>query len=358
MIQQLSHKKRSITSSQLDDPVILCAADNHYVRPLAVTLLSAVTHLKPGNQLQVVLMDGGIQEEEWQGLKETLAGHPISIHVTRPDRQEIADLGISHHITHTAYFRLLASRLLPSSVDKVIYLDSDTLVLADLTELWQTELDANYCLAAVDIACPFIDARYAPVEYRRATPYLATVSPVRNYRQHGLSGSAPYFNSGVMVLNLKRWRDEQIENKLLACLRENKKFVWCWDQYALNVVFAGQWGKLPARWNQGTHLLEYPDESCLPIERDEYQQMLNDPAIVHFTTEFKPWNFDPYRRCHFNHQRWFEWLDKTAWAGWRPQPKPISLHDRWTAQAIFWTRQSAIYYRKGLQKFSLLTANH
>lgn len=333
--------------------MVLCAADDHYIRPLAVTLLSAVRHLKPGNHLQVVLMDGGIQEQGWQGLKETLAGHPISIYVTRPDRQQIADLGISHHITHTAYFRLLAARFLPSSIDQVIYLDSDTLVLSDLTEMWQIDLDNQYCLASVDIACPFIDARCAPIEYQRATPYLATISPVRNYRQLGIAGSAPYFNSGVMMLNVKRWRDEKIEQKLLACLRENRRFVWCWDQYALNVVFAGQWGKLPARWNQGTHLFEYPDESRVPIDSAEYRQMLDDPAIIHFTTEFKPWNYDPYHRYHPSHKLWFDWLDQTAWAGWRPEAKPMSLHDWWTAQAIYWTRQWAIAYRKGMQKVSV-----
>lgn len=295
-------------------------------------------------------MDGGIEEEGWQGLKETLAGYPISIYVTRPDRQEIADLGVSHHITHTAYYRLLAAHWLPPSVDKVIYLDSDTLVLHDLTELWQIDLGNQYCLAAVDIACPFIDARCAPGHFRAATPYLATVSPVRNYRQLGIPGSAPYFNSGVMVLNLRRWRDEQIESKLLACLRDNRKFVWCWDQYALNVVFAGQWGKLPSRWNQGTHLFEYPDESCVPMEPDEYRQLLYEPAIIHFTTEFKPWNYDIYQRCHPSHSLWFDWLDQTAWAGWRPEPRSLSLKDWWTAQAIFWTRRFAIHYRKGIQR--------
>jgi len=353
VIQQLSLQQSEMDSRQLDEPVVLCASDDHYVRPLAVTLLSAVSNMKQGNHLQVILMDGGIQEANWQGLKETLAGHPISIHVLKPNRDEIADLGISHHITHTAYYRLLAGRLLPRSIERVIYLDSDTLVLDDITELWQSSLENHYCLAAVDVACPFIDARHAPMEYRRAIPYLATLSPVRNYRALQIPGSAPYFNSGVMLLNLRRWREEQIENRLLGCLRDNRKFVWCWDQYALNVVFAGQWGRLPARWNQGTHLFEYPDEDCIPIDKHEYREMLEKPALLHYTTEFKPWKYDLYRKCHASHPShdlWYQWLDKTAWSQWRPQPTRFSWHDWYTAQAVYWSRQSTIFYRKSQQK--------
>lgn len=355
MIQQLSELPAPWQRPRLDEPVVLCASDDFYIRPLAVTLLSAVSNLKRGRHLQVLLMDGGIRAESWQGLKETLAGLPISIHILKPDPNEIADLGISHHITHTAYFRLLAGRLLPDSIERVIYLDSDTLLLDDITELWQAELGNHYCLAAVDVACPFMDARQAPVEYRRAMPYLATISPVRNYRELGIEGSAPYFNSGVMVLNLQRWRQEKIEQRLLSVLREHRKFVWCWDQYALNVVFAGQWGKIPARWNQGSHLYEYPDENTIPIRRSEYREMRERPSLIHYTTEFKPWKYDPYRKYHFSHplhDLWYQWLDRTAWAGWRPTPQPSTWHQWWTAQAVYWSKRSGILYRKSLQKLS------
>ena len=160
MIQELrqSEELRSVSTT---DPIVLCAADENYVKPLAVTLHSAATSLKNGNHLHVVLMDGGISESSWTGLRETLYGLPITVHVLRPNRKEISDLVTSHHITHTAYFRLLAAQLLPESIDKVIYLDSDVLVKSDLTELWNFDVGENYCLAAVDIACPFVDAYQA-----------------------------------------------------------------------------------------------------------------------------------------------------------------------------------------------------
>ncbi len=216
MIRELRQQESSLRSVSTADPIVLCASDDNYVKPLAVTLHSAATSLKNGNHLHVVLMDGGISEASWTGLRETLVDLPITVHVLRPNRQEVSDLGISHHITHTAYFRLLAARLLPDSIDKVIYLDSDVLVKDDLTELWSLDVGDHYCLAAVDIACPFVDAYQAQAkrkQFKKSIPHLAAISPIPNWRQLNLDPSAHYFNSGVMVLNLARWRDEAIDQE-------------------------------------------------------------------------------------------------------------------------------------------------
>lgn len=346
LINELQVQENDFQSISSIDPIVLCASDDNYVKPLAVTLHSAASSLKRGNHLNVILMDGGISEANWIGLRETLLGLPITVHVIRPQRTEVSDLGISHHITHTAYFRLLAARLLPDSIDKVIYLDSDVLVMDDLTELWEMEIGNDYCLAAVDIACPFVDAYQAigkNDEFKKAIPYLAAITPIPNWKQLKLDGAAPYFNSGVMVLNLKRWRRESIDQQLLACLRENTNHVWCWDQYALNVVFAGAWRPLPPRWNQGAHVFEYPDETFSPISTAEFVSMRDRPALIHYTTEFKPWKYHP---SHPLRETFFERLDETAWAGWRPDKPDFSLRSWWDSLAVNWIRKSVIGYRK------------
>ncbi len=146
-----------------------------------------------------------------------------------------------------------------------------------------------------------------------------------------------------MVLNLARWRAESIEQRLLACLRENRKFVWCWDQYALNVVFAGQWGQLPLRWNQGAHAFEFPTHEHSPLDEVQFRQMRENPAIIHFTTEWKPWQYRPY---HPLRQAFFDYLDNTAWNGWRPAKPAFRVRDWWTRTAVDLTRQATINYRK------------
>jgi lipopolysaccharide biosynthesis glycosyltransferase len=334
------HSRLSISKT---DPIVLCAADDNYAKSLAVTLHSAASHLKPGLGLSVLLLDGGISDQSWQGLKETLVDAPINLHVMRPDQRQVGDLATSHHITHTAYFRLLAAKLLPDTIDKVIYLDADVLVRDDVNELWETEIGGDYCLAVPDIACPFVDARMANSNFRKSSPYLATLAPIRNWRALNLDPREHYFNSGVMVLNLARWRAESIEQKLLACLRENRKYVWCWDQYALNVVFAGQWSPLPLRWNQGAHAFEFPSHEHSPLDEVQFRQMRENPAIIHFTTEWKPWQYQPY---HPLRQAFFDYLDNTAWRGWRPEKPAFSVGDWWNRKAVHLTKQATINYRK------------
>ncbi len=346
MILQLGKHQTTLSSVSQTDPIVLCASDDNYAKPLAVMLHSAASNLRTGFHLNVVLMDGGISDSSWMGLKETLIDLPVTIHVLRPDRDEVSDLGTSHHITHTAYFRLLAARLLPDSIDKVIYLDSDVLVKGDLMELWDKKLNGNYCLAAIDIACPFVDAYAAQKKLKSlkpSIPHLAAISPIPNWSELSLDGSAHYFNSGVMVLNLARWRDESIDQELLSCLRDNEKHVWCWDQYALNVVFAGQWGRLPSRWNQGVHVFEYPDEGCSPISQTEFIDMRDNPSLIHFTTEFKPWDFRPYHPL----RGWFyDALDQTAFSGWRPKQPEFSLQAWWDRQCIGFIRKWVVNYRR------------
>ena len=315
-----------------EDPRILCVADDAYAMPLAVTLSSAARQLRPGAELQVYLVDAGIRETNWMGLKETLVDCPIRLHRLTFDATRLNHLPISHHISHAAYVRLLAADLLPTDVGRVLYLDSDLLIRADLTALWETPLEGAWCLAVPDIACPYVDTRRANCNLRDAAPYLATLTPIRNWQQLGLNPGDHYFNSGVMVIDLDAWRREGLASRFLACLAANERSIWCWDQYALNAVMAGHWRRLPLRWNVGSHAYEYPSPRAAPLPREEFAEALADPAIVHFTSEFKPWRFGTR---HPQATAFYQALQQTAWRDWRPtQPKwsARAACDRWGMQ--------------------------
>lgn len=321
---------------------VACAADDNYAMPLAVTLFSAAKNLEPGFDLEVFLLNGNISDDNRTRLLDSLSGLPVQVNWIEEDFSLLDELHISHHISHVAYYRLLLSRILPEELDRVIYLDSDLLVFGSLADIWDLSFAESSCYAVPDVACPVVDAGIV-TQSRHARPYLATQRPIPNYRQLGISAEAPYFNSGVMLIDLATWRSGKLCQRFVDCLRENKKHVWCWDQYALNVVLAENWSQLPLQWNQGAHAYEFPSESHSPFDHAEFISMRDNPKIVHFTTEWKPWQFGnkhPYRDA------FFEMLDQTAWSGWRPERPNFSVRRWWQDRATGIRKQAKISYLK------------
>jgi len=104
-----------------------------------------------------------------------------------------------------------------------------------------------------------------------------------------------YFNSGVLLIDLTRYRSTGAGPALLALLRRfNREFVYT-DQDAMNVVFAGLWKALPFRWNVQSYwytLDFWLKAAALPAEkRAQLEAAVTNPAIIHYTTPSKPWHF-------------------------------------------------------------------
>lgn len=345
---------------------LMCATDAGYVLPLAASLSSVVANRRKESEegeskrpllddcgsaatIQLVLLDGGITEPQWERFSRMLAEWGIATIRVIASPAAVSHLSVSHHISHTAYFRLLSSTWLPDWISRVIYLDCDTLVVEDVGDLWDlTSQGEKEVWAVPDIACPFIDARVGCGDYKSIGPYLAAVTPVANYGELGIPADQWYFNSGVMVLDLQRWREADRSTCLLRCLQENPKHVWCWDQYALNVVFHDTWGKLPLRWNFGSHVYDYPQGSDglyrAPLLPEQFSEMQRNPAVIHFTTEIKPWH---YYCFHPEKDLYFEYLDRTPWVGQRPDRPGFSTW--WHVQTFkFQKRLLATGRRMGL----------
>ena len=72
---------------------------------------------------------------------------------------------------------------------------------------------------------------------------------IPNYKELGIPADSKYFNSGLLLINAKRWRDDQITTKVIQCLIDNSKYVNWVDQYGLNAALANQWVELDRSWN-------------------------------------------------------------------------------------------------------------
>lgn len=305
---------------------VVAAADEGYVLPLAVAIRSAIDRLGPGARLRVFLIDGGITPASRRRLADSWRDERCTVEWLPLETVRLAEFTVSEHVTRTCYARLLIGDMLPADLDRVIYIDADMLVRRDIDLLWREPLAGHVALAVEDAAAPRIDAAIGLPSYPRCGSLLAAARPVANYRELGMAADASYFNSGLLSIDLARWRREEIGPRCLEVLRRHREHVLWWDQYALNVVLAGRWRPLDPRWNQGAAVYKYPSWDCSPFDRDTFAAVRDDPWIVHFCSPRKPWHL------FCDHPRSAEFVaavQRTAWKGWRPAAQETWLADWW-----------------------------
>ena len=180
------------------------------------------------------------------------------------------------HISIATYFRLFSTELLPN-VDKAIYLDCDIFVRGSWKDLWNTDIN-DYYIGAV---------------------YHPDLLSINNgaFKRLNIPVSQGYFNAGVLLMNLKKWRNENLYSKFLDFIKNNYANIVNHDQDVLNAVCGGQTLSLPCKWNM-TNIYYYQKsmyrtdkrigEHAVQIEREGLE---NSSVIVHFAFRPKPWEF-------------------------------------------------------------------
>lgn len=303
---------------QSDSPIeVAIAADDAFALPMTVTMKSALLAAGPSTRFRLHVLDGGLSAESRRRIERSWRDPRLEVRWCTPDFGVLSGLPVSGHVNAMTYARLLLQHYVPEDVERVLYLDSDLLVLADLSALWAMPWEDVACLATPDVGAPWVNARQLGPDGSRCIRHLADTCPIANYEQLGFAPSDPYLNGGVLLANLDAWRDMDFCARALRCLDEHRASVTYWDQYALNVVLRGRWRAIDMAWNQGFMAIAYRTWRRSPFDRATYERLRYRPNIVHFTTGNKPWKLDglhPFRR------RFFEIVDQTDWAGWRPGP--------------------------------------
>ncbi len=282
--------------------VIVLNADDKFAMPLAVTLYSALTNLRSTTSALIYIIDGGIGEQNRQKLTSVLNVKNVAVQLewVKPDTSVLNGLKTTRWFNETIYFRLLVPQLLPLQLEKVLYLDSDLVVESDLGQLWSEEIGDYAALAVQDYGSPFVSCPHALSE---------------TYQLLGLAPETPYCNTGVMAINLKWWRAENIGSKVLDYVRQFDHFIRYPDQDGLNAIVAGKWKLLDPKWNVMLSTLK--SYGCLQnISKVEIQQMQEElcrrPFILHFTGQIKPWHFLYSKQAR---SRFFYYLQKSQWFG-------------------------------------------
>ena len=184
------------------------------------------------------------------------------------------------YITRIGNARILLPEVLPNDIDKILYLDSDLIVLSDLKELYDTPIDDYYAGMVLNHTLFNDDLK----------------------ETEGIKKNGYYYNSGVILMNLPLWKQNNISKKLVDCIKRNKlEFI---DQDAINIVLRKHIKTLPYKYNNQIFLRVINQEELAEILAQSKRITVNDikvkgkilipiseTCILHFITKQKPWIF-------------------------------------------------------------------
>ena len=277
---------------------IACAADDAYV-PHTATMIRSVLDSEPEGAVCVHFLHGPrLSAEARAGLTAMVAKAGAEIEFAEVSDERVGGLRTGDGWPSPIWYRVFLPELL-STLDRILYLDGDLLVLDSLRELWATDLSDCYVAAVTNIFQP---------------------DHLHHVENLGLPDPSAYFNSGVLLMNLDALRRDDCAQSLLTYARANAERLRCPDQDVLNVVLGERRLALHPRWNCMTSVLRFPQARA--IFGDAVDEARADPAIRHFEGPGanKPWHFlsepgaaelyESYRR-------------RTPWPEFRPEGRSL-----------------------------------
>ncbi len=241
---------------------IACASDDHYFSGMLGTISSLLINTNSDYIYHLYIINGGISASNIRKLQGILNKIDVKSEVIflTPDLTIFEGLPKFFYKSPLPYARLLLPDLI--DVEKIIYLDSDLLFFKDISVLWELDLKGNYSAAALDMSVRELGNEY---------PDCSVFS---------LDPQAPFFNSGVMVLDLNAFRKYQLHRRTLEIRFKYPEFFKYHDQSPLNVVLYKRNLLIDQEWNLQSH--------CFNIDTD-FEKLCQLSINFHFVTSFKPW---------------------------------------------------------------------
>ncbi len=306
---------------------ICMITDERYCFSTAVTLISLLENATPDTFYDIYcIVDSKVKEEDRNKIASICENYDNCSFKMFDVGEPYKNKPCRHkYVTNASLYKFLIPELLPD-YDKVLYIDTDTLINKDLTELYSVELHNNY---------------------------VGGVFSLYHYMKHSfvvnlldIPDMSCFFNAGVMLMNLKLMRSDNLKQKLETYIGQFKGSV---DQYIYNKVCYGRVKFLPCKFNvTQINFPIYKDRKQTQIVYSDREvlEAAEDPVIFHYTGFKKPWI---YNNLPFS-LRWYMYYMKSPYNN-----IPIELQEYKTEELIM--KKSGFFLLVWIKRFSALTLN-
>lgn len=267
---------------------IACCTDNNYAQHCGVMLCSLLENNKD-NHFCIHILHTDLNNDNQRKLSSIVVeNYHSEVRFYLMDEKKFTHIKMPQNtsLSIATYYRFTLGSLLSNEIKTILYLDCDLVVLRPISDLFNLDMD-NYALAAVEDYC-IVDNHHR--------------------MQLALSYQSPYFNAGVLFINLEYWRKHSVENKLFQYIGFCK-IDYFQDQDALNYVFKDKWLQLSPIWNKIN--MQAIKGSVFKYSSDK-KEYYHNPVIIHYAWgAIKPW-----LNIHFlpNSAFYHTYLKKTPWA--------------------------------------------
>ena len=245
---------------------ICFASDSNYFIYMATAMLSILKSAAPKDAIFFHILCNSISQASKTSLLELIKIRPSQIYFYDISIEEFKDFPAGGpHISNTAYYRYKMPEIF-NNIDKVLYLDCDVIVKKSLTPIFEKDISSYYLSAVEDVGIA-LQHRLRPKQHQ---PFWCK------------------YNSGVILINLKKWREDRIFQELMRYTTEHD--VTMGDQEVINAVCKDAILPLPYEYNVQDSFFRWDTDVRTDPNAQTIKNASLDPAVIHYTYTLKPWN--------------------------------------------------------------------
>lgn len=248
---------------------ILVTLNSGYVLPLC-TMLKSLSYSNEGTDIDLYIVHSSLTLADFQKINAVTINTDISLHPIKVDNSLFDGAPTCKRISKETYYRIFASELLPEKLDRILYIDPDTVVINRLDDFYNTDFGSNVLIGA---------------------KHFDGAIDIWNRKRLGIKHSKRYINAGVMLFNLKLMRELFSSERVFDIIKKKKPILFLADQDVINIMYDGYIGLY--------------DEYVINLDERCFARLLNKESfekakkyvdehtdIIHFNGKFKPWKSD------------------------------------------------------------------
>ena len=245
---------------------ILVTLNSNYLNPLKVMLKSLFIN-NPGESFDLFIMHSSLTEKELLQLEDMVGLEGHRLHVIFIEGDYFKDAPVVMHYSKEMYYRLLASKFLPVDMDRILYLDPDILIINSIRTLYDTPLEGSLFAAAYHDR-----VSVKSINRLRLRPYDIEA----------------YYNSGVLLFNLKLQREAIDEKAIFYFVEKNKSTLILPDQDVLNALYSKSIKPVDEiLYNYDPRYYNY--YKIVSNGKHDMDYIIYHTSIIHFCGKQKPW---------------------------------------------------------------------